>query len=385
MRIAQEEIFGPTTALIRVARLRRGGPGRERRPVRALVVDLHARREPRLPRDARPRGRDHVRQRGHDRRRGAPAVRRHEGHGQRPPRGRPGGARRLHRVEVDLRRLLRASCSGPRSTTREPTKLVVFVPPRRSSRARCGLRGARADRRLRALLLVHEGTARSVADRARIRGRRERGRRSASRAAARDGLPGDPRTSSPLCGSASVRGAGFDVYALPVKAGSSPTAARAATPGRPRSATCSRPRTAPCSARTARRSASRRTTSPSTAALVAGLERAVELGVDELEVVSDSELLVKQMRGEYRVKNEALRDLSLEAARLARAVGTRDVHGRAPRAQRARRPARERGPGPGVSYNRRRRADVAQLARASACHAEGRGFESLHPLLESPG
>src|SRR5207247_4990212 len=29
-------------------------------------------------------------------------------------------------------------------------------------------------------------------------------------------------------------------------------------------------------------------------------------------------------------------------------------------------------------------ADVAQLARASACHAEGRGFESLHPLLESP-
>ena len=26
------------------------------------------------------------------------------------------------------------------------------------------------------------------------------------------------------------------------------------------------------------------------------------------------------------------------------------------------------------------RADVAQLARASACHAEGRGFESHHPL-----
>src|SRR3954468_5744878 len=26
-------------------------------------------------------------------------------------------------------------------------------------------------------------------------------------------------------------------------------------------------------------------------------------------------------------------------------------------------------------------ADVAQLARASACHAEGRGFESHHPLL----
>src|SRR5881275_1584739 len=49
-------------------------------------------------------------------------------------------------------------------------------------------------------------------------------------------------------------------------------------------------------------------------ALVAGLAKAAEVGVDELEVVSDSELLVKQMRGEYKVKNAALRELSLEAA-----------------------------------------------------------------------
>ncbi len=56
-------------------------------------------------------------------------------------------------------------------------------------------------------------------------------------------------------------------------------------------------------------------------ALVAGLDKAAELGVGEVEVVSDSELLVKQMRGEYRVKNEALRDLSIQASRLARAVG----------------------------------------------------------------
>ena len=57
-------------------------------------------------------------------------------------------------------------------------------------------------------------------------------------------------------------------------------------------------------------------------ALVAGLAKAAELGIDELEVVSDSELLVKQMTGEYRVKNEALRELSLEAARLARQLGS---------------------------------------------------------------
>ena len=56
-------------------------------------------------------------------------------------------------------------------------------------------------------------------------------------------------------------------------------------------------------------------------ALVAGLQQAAELQVGEVEVVSDSELLVKQMNGEYRVKNEALRELSLQAARLARQVG----------------------------------------------------------------
>ena len=56
--------------------------------------------------------------------------------------------------------------------------------------------------------------------------------------------------------------------------------------------------------------------------LIAGLEKAVEVGVDELVVVSDSELMVKQMTGEYRVKNEALRDLSLQASRLARRIGS---------------------------------------------------------------
>jgi len=56
-------------------------------------------------------------------------------------------------------------------------------------------------------------------------------------------------------------------------------------------------------------------------ALLNGLRRAAELGVTEVEVVSDSELMVKQMRGEYKIKNAALRELSIEATRLARAVG----------------------------------------------------------------
>ncbi len=56
-------------------------------------------------------------------------------------------------------------------------------------------------------------------------------------------------------------------------------------------------------------------------ALIAGLEKARELAVGELEVVSDSELMVKQMRGEYKVKNAALRELSLRAASVARDLG----------------------------------------------------------------
>ena len=59
-------------------------------------------------------------------------------------------------------------------------------------------------------------------------------------------------------------------------------------------------------------------------ALIAGLEKALELGVGEVEVVSDSELMVKQMTGQYRVKNEALQELWSRAGRLARRVGSVD-------------------------------------------------------------
>ena len=57
-------------------------------------------------------------------------------------------------------------------------------------------------------------------------------------------------------------------------------------------------------------------------ALIAGLEEAVQLAVSDLEVVSDSELMVKQMRGEYRIKNSALRELAAEAGQLARQLAS---------------------------------------------------------------
>ena len=56
-------------------------------------------------------------------------------------------------------------------------------------------------------------------------------------------------------------------------------------------------------------------------ALLAGLAKAAELGLGDVEVVSDSELLVKQMRGEYKIKNEALRELADEAERLEDRLG----------------------------------------------------------------
>jgi ribonuclease HI len=44
-------------------------------------------------------------------------------------------------------------------------------------------------------------------------------------------------------------------------------------------------------------------------ALLLGIERARALGASEVELVGDSELIVRQLRGEYRVKDPALRDL----------------------------------------------------------------------------
>lgn len=53
-------------------------------------------------------------------------------------------------------------------------------------------------------------------------------------------------------------------------------------------------------------------------ALVEGLTLATELGVKTLQVFSDSELMVKQMNGEYKVKNDDLRSLYEKACALRR-------------------------------------------------------------------
>ena len=47
--------------------------------------------------------------------------------------------------------------------------------------------------------------------------------------------------------------------------------------------------------------------------LLLGLDRARALGADEVEVVNDSELVAKQVTGEYRVKNASMKPLHAEA------------------------------------------------------------------------
>src|SRR5690349_6735189 len=53
-------------------------------------------------------------------------------------------------------------------------------------------------------------------------------------------------------------------------------------------------------------------------ALIAALEYAVEHGPKALKVISDSELLVRQMKGIYKVKEPTLRDLHGRASELVR-------------------------------------------------------------------
>jgi ribonuclease HI len=51
-------------------------------------------------------------------------------------------------------------------------------------------------------------------------------------------------------------------------------------------------------------------------ALFSGLEKAISLGARQVVVYSDSELMVKQMNGLYRIKNEELKSLHAKVKKL---------------------------------------------------------------------
>jgi len=50
-------------------------------------------------------------------------------------------------------------------------------------------------------------------------------------------------------------------------------------------------------------------------ALLLGIERAAALGATEVDLVGDSELIVRQVKGEYKVKDATLRELHTEVKR----------------------------------------------------------------------
>ena len=80
-------------------------------------------------------------------------------------------------------------------------------------------------------------------------------------------------------------------------------------------------------------------------ALLLGIERAAELGASELELVGDSELIVRQVKGEYKVKDATMRELHAEVKRALRALRELVDPPRPPRAERRGRPPRQRGAG----------------------------------------
>lgn len=53
-------------------------------------------------------------------------------------------------------------------------------------------------------------------------------------------------------------------------------------------------------------------------ALLLGIEMARALGAKELDLVGDSELIVKQVKGEYKVKDATMRELHAEAKKALR-------------------------------------------------------------------
>jgi ribonuclease HI len=61
-------------------------------------------------------------------------------------------------------------------------------------------------------------------------------------------------------------------------------------------------------------------------ALLLGLELARELGATEIEVINDSELVARQIGGEYKVKHAGLRPLFVEAMRELREFDSWAVH-----------------------------------------------------------
>ncbi len=61
-------------------------------------------------------------------------------------------------------------------------------------------------------------------------------------------------------------------------------------------------------------------------AMIAALTAAASLGAGQVDLFSDSQLMIRQMTGQYRVKNEGLKPLFEEARQLAGQFQRCDFH-----------------------------------------------------------
>jgi len=62
------------------------------------------------------------------------------------------------------------------------------------------------------------------------------------------------------------------------------------------------------------------------AAAIIGLEHAVKVGARRVNLYADSELMVKQINGQYKVKNEGLKPLHAKVKDLIARIGSVEVH-----------------------------------------------------------
>jgi ribonuclease HI len=69
--------------------------------------------------------------------------------------------------------------------------------------------------------------------------------------------------------------------------------------------------------------------------MLLGVELAGELGADEVELIGDSELIVKQVQGKYKVKQEHLRPLRAEVVEALSGLESWTIRN-VPRAENAR-------------------------------------------------
>ncbi len=60
-------------------------------------------------------------------------------------------------------------------------------------------------------------------------------------------------------------------------------------------------------------------------AAIIGLEHAAQLGASSVKLFADSELLVKQLNGQYKVKNEGLKPLYTKVRELIAKIGSVEV------------------------------------------------------------